>query len=137
MIPSPFWPAVLLPLVLFAVFLVWPWIDAAIRKDWGAHQLLDNPRDVPWRTGVGVAIFIFAFGLTSAGGDDVQARYLHVNITTIVIFYRVFCIIGPILGFFAAYAMANELRERAGVHKAPRIRLRRNVRGGFEEEPLP
>ncbi len=66
-----------------------------------------------------------------------QARYLHVNITAIVTFYRVFCIIGPILGFFAAYAMANELRERAGVHKAPRIRLRRNAQGGFEEEPLP
>ena len=137
MIPSPFWPAVLLPMVLFAVFLVWPWIDTAIRKDHASHQLLDNPRDVPWRTGVGVAIFILAFALTAAGGDDVQARYLHVDITAIVTFYRVFCVVGPILGFFAAYAMANELRERAGVHKAPRIRLRRNVRGGFEEERLP
>jgi ubiquinol-cytochrome c reductase cytochrome b subunit len=137
MIPSPFWPGVLLPIVLFGVFLVWPWIDAAIRKDRTSHQLLDNPRDVPWRTGAGVAMVLFAFGLTGAGGDDVQAKYLHVDITAIVTFYRVFCVVGPVLGFLVAWKMAGELRERRGVHKAPRVRLRRNLKGGFEEEPLP
>ena len=49
-VPSPFWPAVLLPGILFVLLLVWPWIDAAMRKDRASHQLLDNPRDVPWRT---------------------------------------------------------------------------------------
>jgi ubiquinol-cytochrome c reductase cytochrome b subunit len=136
-IPSPFWPAVLLPIALFAVFAIWPWIDAAIRKDRASHQLLDNPREVPWRTGVGAAIVILAVGLTAAGGDDVQAKYLHVDITGIVTFYRVFCVAGPILGFFIAREVAGELRERHGVGKAPRVRLRRNIEGGFEEEPLP
>ncbi|HEX3672381.1 MAG TPA: cytochrome bc complex cytochrome b subunit [Candidatus Cybelea sp.] len=136
-VPSPFWPAVLLPCVIFAVFLFWPWIDAAIRKDRASHQLLDNPREVPWRTGLGVGILIFAFGLTAAGGDDVQARYLHVSIDGIVVFYRVFCIAGPLLGGLIAYAIARELRTRGGVAQAPRVRLRRNARGGFEEEPLP
>ena len=136
-IPSPFWPAVLLPLALFCVFLVWPWIDAAIRKDRSSHQLLDNPRQVPWRTGVGTAVAIFAFALTAAGSDDVQARYLHVDIAQIVIFYRVFCIVGPLLGFVVAYAAASELDQRHGVKKAPRVRLRRNEKGGFTEEPLP
>ncbi len=136
-VPSQFWPGVLLPLVVFAVFAVWPWIDAAIRRDHASHQLLDNPRDVPWRTGVGVGVLIFAFALTAAGSDDVQARYLHVSITAIVLFYRVFCIAGSILGGFVAYVAARELRERAGVHEAPRVRLRRTAKGGFEEEPLP
>jgi ubiquinol-cytochrome c reductase cytochrome b subunit len=136
-IPSPFWPAVLLPIALFVVFAVWPWIDAGIRKDRASHQLLDNPRDVPWRTGVGAAMVIFAFVLTAAGGDDVQAKYLHVDITAIVTFYRIFCVVGPILGYFVAYGLANELRARHGVHKAPRVRLRRNFKGGFEEESLP
>lgn len=136
-IPSPFWPSILLPLVIFAVFLVWPWIDAAIRRDRASHQLLDNPRDVPWRTGLGAAIVVFVFGLTAAGGDDVQAKYLHVDITTIVTFYRVFCVAGPILAFFIGREIARELRERHGVQKAPRVRLRRNAKGGFEEESLP
>jgi ubiquinol-cytochrome c reductase cytochrome b subunit len=136
-IPSPFWPAVFLPFALCALLLVWPWIDAAIRRDRHSHQLLDNPRDVPWRTGVGVGIFLFALGLTLAGSDDVQARYVHLPITSITIFYRIFCFVAPIVGFFIAYAVANELRASGGVQKAPRVRLRRNARGGFEEEPLP
>ncbi|MGC2407512.1 MAG: cytochrome bc complex cytochrome b subunit [Candidatus Cybelea sp.] len=135
-VPSPFWPAVLLPGILFVLLLVWPWIDAALRKDRASHQLLDNPRDVPWRTALGVAILIFALGLTLAGSDDVQARYVHIPITTLTVFYRFFCLVGPVAGFGVAYLLASELRARGGVHKAPRVRLRRNARGGFEEEPL-
>ena len=136
-VPSPFWPAVLLPCAVFAVMLAWPWMDAAIRKDRTAHQLLDNPREVPWRTGVGVAAALFALGLTLAGSDDVQARYVHLPITAITGFYRAFCIVAPIAGFAIAYALARELRARGGVQPAPRVRLRRTASGGFEEEPLP
>jgi ubiquinol-cytochrome c reductase cytochrome b subunit len=136
-VPSPFWPAVLLPLILFTGLVVWPWIDAAIRRDRASHQLLDNPRDVPWRTGLGVAVLLFALGLTLAGSDDVQARYVHLPITSITDFYRIFCIVGPVVGFLTAYAIARELRAAGGVHKARRVRLRRNARGGFDEEPLP
>jgi ubiquinol-cytochrome c reductase cytochrome b subunit len=136
-VPSVFWPAVALPGVLFALLLVWPWIDAALRRDRESHQLLDLPRNVPWRTALGVAIFLFALGITLAGSDDVQARYVHLPIAAITNFYRWFCIIAPILGFVVTYAFAVDLRARAGVQKAPRVRLLRNARGGFEEEPLP
>jgi len=136
-VPSPFWPAVLLPGILFIVLLVWPWIDAALRKDRSSHQLLDNPRDVPWRTALGVALFIFALGLTLAGSDDVQARYVHLPVTAVTQFYRFFCILAPLVGFAIAYALAAELRTRGGVTPAPRVRLRRNASGGFDEERLP
>lgn len=136
-IPSPFWPAVLLPALLFWFFLCWPWIDATIRRDRASHQLLDNPRDVPWRTAAGAAFVTFTIALVAAGSDDVQAKYLHVSIDAIVVFYRVACVIGPVIAFAAAYAMSNELRERRGVQRAPRVRLRRNLKGGFDEEPLP
>ncbi len=136
-ISSPFWPGVLLPAVLFVLLMLWPWIDAAVRHDRRSHQLLENPRDVPWRTAFGVAVLLFALGLTLAGSDDVQARYVHLPITTITDFYRFFCLCAPLAGFAMTYALAAELRARGGVRKAPRVRLRRNARGGFEEEPLP
>jgi ubiquinol-cytochrome c reductase cytochrome b subunit len=136
-IPAPFWPAVLLPSVLVALLLCWPWIDASLRKDHASHQLLDNPREVPWRTALGVALFVFALGLTLAGSDDVQARYVHLPVTTVTNFYRFFCILAPLAGFGITYALARELRVRGGVQKAHRVRLRRNARGGFDEEPLP
>ncbi len=102
-----------------------------------SHQLLDNPREVPWRTGLGVAALLFAFGLTLAGSDDVQARYVHLPITTLTNFYRLFCIVAPIVGFFIAHALARELQREGGVKRAPRVRLVRGATGGFEEKPLP
>jgi ubiquinol-cytochrome c reductase cytochrome b subunit len=136
MIPSPFWPAVVLPGAMFAVLLCWPWIEGAIRHDSRSHNLLDRPRDVPLRTAFGVAVFCFALGLTLAGSGDVQARYIHAPITAITQFYRLFCVLAPIAGFLVTYAVACDLRARGGVQKAPRVRLRRNAEGGFDEEPL-
>ncbi|MBV8198515.1 MAG: cytochrome bc complex cytochrome b subunit [Candidatus Eremiobacteraeota bacterium] len=135
-IPSVFWPAVLLPALVFGLLLSWPWVEAAFTKDRATHQLLDRPRDAPWRTAVGVALLAFAFGATAAGSDDVQARYLHVSIVDVVHFYQAFCLGGPLLAFGLTYVAARELRERRGVGKAGRVRVRRNERGGYEEEPL-
>ncbi len=136
-IPSPFWPAVVLPGALFLFLLCWPWIEAAFTEDKRAHHLLDRPRDNPIRTAIGASVFVFALGLTLAGSGDVQARYVHEPITTITQFYRLFCILAPIAAFFVTLGVAAELKARSGVHKAPRVRLRRNAQGGFEEEPLP
>ncbi len=136
MIPSPFWMAVLLPGVLFIFVAAWPWIEAGWRNDRRSHHLLDLPRNVPVRTAVGAAVFVFCLGLMLAGSGDVQARYVQEPITTITRFYQIFCLIAPIVAFVLAYCICVELRVRAGVHKAPRVRLRRNAEGGFDEETI-
>ncbi|HEY8296501.1 MAG TPA: cytochrome bc complex cytochrome b subunit [Candidatus Baltobacteraceae bacterium] len=135
-IPSPFFPGVLLPLVLFGLLFGWPFIERAITGDRASHQLLDRPRDVPWRTGAGVALFMLALDLTLAGSGDVQARYLHLSVDTINVVYRFGFVVAPILGFIVAFALASELRRRGGVSAAERVRLRRNERGGFDEEKI-
>lgn len=137
LVPSPFFPGLLLPLVLFVILFGWPFIERALTKDRGAHHLLDRPRDVPWRTAFGIALFVLALGLTLAGSDDVQARYLHVSIETLTNVYRWFCIVAPFVAFGIAYAFTNDMRTRGGVHRAPRTRLRRNADGGFDEERIP
>ena len=136
-IPSPFFPGVLFPGVLFGFLILWPFIERAITKDRQPHQLLDRPRDKPWRTAVGVAMFMLALDLTLAGSGDVQARYLHIAVNVINVVYRWGFVVAPLLGFVIAYAFANELRKRGGVHEADRVRLRRNDRGGFDEETIP
>ncbi|MDQ2866694.1 MAG: cytochrome bc complex cytochrome b subunit [Candidatus Eremiobacteraeota bacterium] len=136
-IPSPFWPAVALPSVLFILLIGWPWIEAALCNDRAAHQLLNRPREVPLRTALGVALFVFALGLTLAGSGDVQARYVHEPITAITAFYRVFCIVAPVFAFAVTYAFARNLQSTAGVAQAKRVRLRRNSAGGFDEESIP
>ncbi|MGH7736257.1 MAG: cytochrome bc1 complex cytochrome b subunit [Candidatus Tyrphobacter sp.] len=136
-IPSPFWASVLVPTLMLVLVVLVPWIDKIARRDPKPHQLLDAARDVPARTAAGIAFLVFAGGLTLAGGDDVQARYFHVAVTSIVAFYQGFCTIGVALSFAIAYAIAAELRARHGQKRAPRLRLRRNERGGFDEERIP
>ena len=84
----------------------------------------------------GVALLTFAFGLTMAGSDDVQARYLHLSVEQLTATWRIFTIVGPFVAFAIAYVFARELRRSGGVHKAPRVRLRRNASGGYDEEPI-
>lgn len=136
-IPSPFWSAVLVPLVLLALVFCVPWIDARLRNDRSSHHLLDAARDVPARTAAGVAFLVFTGGLTLAASDDVQARYLHVSVTSIVEFYQGLCVLGTLLAFVITYAIAKELRDHPEILRAPRVRVRRNDRGGFEEERVP
>jgi ubiquinol-cytochrome c reductase cytochrome b subunit len=136
-IPSPFWPAVLLPLVVFGFLISYPWIERAITRDHREHHLLDLPRETPIRTSLGVALLVFAASLTLAGSDDVQARYIHLPITGMTIFYRWFTVVGPMIGFAISYVLCMELRARGGVHKAERVRIRRSASGGFEEEIIP
>ncbi|MBV9271913.1 MAG: cytochrome bc complex cytochrome b subunit [Candidatus Eremiobacteraeota bacterium] len=135
-VPSAFWPAVLMPAVLFTVLLLWPWIEARLRHDRDAHHVLNRPRDVPLRTAFGVAILAFALDVTLAGSGDVQARYLHEPINVITRFYQIGAVAGPFAAFLITLAVANDLRRRGGVHQAPRVRLRRNERGGFDEETI-
>ncbi len=136
MIPSPFWPGIVLPFVIMLGLFAYPFAEALLRRDHKQHHLLDRPRDAPVRTGLGVAFFLFMLGLFLAGGDDVQARYLHLPINDMVWGYRFFCVVAPVVGFWIAYAMAAELKNRGGSHQAERVRLRRTPEGGYEEEPV-
>ena len=54
-IANPFFPGLLIPGLVFTIMYAWPWIDKRIYNDYGPHNLLDRPRDKPFRTGVGVA----------------------------------------------------------------------------------
>ncbi len=136
MIPSPFWPGFLLPMVLMVALFAYPFVEAWLRKDYRQHHLLNLPREVPARTGVGVAFFVFMLGLFLAGSDDVQARYLHLPLPDMVWGYRLFCVFAPAIAFWVTYNIAMGLKRRGGVEHTERIRLLRSPEGGYEEEPV-
>ena len=72
-IPNPFFPAILLPGMTFNMLYVWPFLEAKLLKDREPHNLLNRPRDVPFRTALGVAALAFYAVLFVAGGNDVIA----------------------------------------------------------------
>jgi ubiquinol-cytochrome c reductase cytochrome b subunit len=136
MIPSAFWPGIVLPFAIMIALFAYPFVEAKLRGDRRAHNLLDRPRDMPVRTAIGAAGFVFMAGLLLAGSDDVQARYLHLPIDDMVLGYRIFCIAGPAIAFWIAYSIAAGLKSRGGTHMAERVRLKRTPEGGYEEEPI-
>lgn len=136
MIPSAFWPGLVLPLIIVVVLVGYPFVEAFVTGDRADHNLLDLPREQPARTALGVAFFVFMTGLFLAGGDDLEARYTNLPLEGLVWFYRLFCIFGPMVAFAITYALAGGLKQRGGVHQAPRTRLTRTPEGGFGEEEI-
>ncbi|MBD5657344.1 MAG: cytochrome bc complex cytochrome b subunit [Candidatus Eremiobacteraeota bacterium] len=138
-IPSLFWPGVVMPTIVVAVLVAWPWIDARISGNNVASDVLVPASRAPWRTGVGVGFLFAAIVLTLAAGDDQQALTLHVPITSLLTFYRILLPVGSVAAGFLGAAFARELAARRDMqHGEPEperaVALRRNVRGGFDEE---
>lgn len=135
-LPSALWAGVVLPGAFFTIMLLWPFIERRVTKDDARHELLDRPRDVPWRTGVGVGIVVFAAVLTVAGSNDVLGVALGVPVETMTAILRVALLVGPVAAGYGAYLIARNLRDR-GERPESRIVLRRTDTGGYEEEQSP
>ena len=79
-IPPLFWPTVVLPGILTVVPMLYPFIEARINKDKAAHNLLQRPRDVPARTGLGAMAIAFFVVLTISGANDVIADKFRISL---------------------------------------------------------
>jgi len=136
-IPAIFWPGIALPLLVFAVVIVWPWIDAYATRDARKHHVLEPPSGAPWRVGAGVTLIVAGFVLTLAASDDQQSRSLHVSVTALVTFYRWALPLASLGAGAIAVVLARDVGARAEgrSRKSERVvALRRNARGGFDEE---
>lgn len=74
-IPNPFFPAVLMPGLLFGGPYAVPFIEARFTNDRGEHHVLDRPRDRPLRTAIAVASLAFYLVLL---GSALGLRAQHV-----------------------------------------------------------
>jgi ubiquinol-cytochrome c reductase cytochrome b subunit len=132
-VPNPFFPTVLMPGLFFTVLGLWPWIERRVTKDVAEHNLLNFPRDVPWRTALGTAALTYFVVLTVAGGDDVIAANLGVSIETMTRVLRAAVLVVPAVSYAVALYLARELK-RTGIHPVKRSKIstvRRTREGGF------
>lgn len=109
-VPSPFIPGVVIPGIAFTIMFAWPFIEARVTGDTEEHHLLDNPRDVPVRVGIGVAALLFFLVLTVAGGNDVLAIFFNLSVETITNLLRILIFLIPGLGGYLSYRIAIDLR---------------------------
>ena len=71
-------PALIIPPAFVTLVALYPFIEGWITGDKREHHLLDRPRDVPTRTGIGVAFITFYGLLWIAGGNDLVATHFGV-----------------------------------------------------------
>jgi ubiquinol-cytochrome c reductase cytochrome b subunit len=88
-VPNAFWGGVLFPLVVFGILYLWPWLERKATGDHTFHNVLDRPRDAPWRTAIGVAVVTWVFVVFLAGSADRAYVTFGIRYETLIWVYRV------------------------------------------------
>lgn len=108
---QPFWPAVVLPMLMFAVMLLYPVIEARLTRDRSRHNLLQRPREAPVRMAFGAMAAAFYCVLWFAGGDDVIATTFGINVQALVQIFRVLVFALPAFAYLFTYRVCVDLQR--------------------------
>jgi ubiquinol-cytochrome c reductase cytochrome b subunit len=134
LIPNPFWGGALFPLLVFGALLSWPALERRITGDHRRHELLDRPRDNPWRTAIGMGFLTWVWVPFFAGSTDRIFLQLGISYTGQIWFFRIFAWVAPFIVYQVTRRICEELRDRE-IHplRSWQGRLvRRTGAGGFE-----
>ncbi|HTO01452.1 MAG TPA: cytochrome bc complex cytochrome b subunit [Microthrixaceae bacterium] len=107
-------PAVIVPGAAFTLIYLWPFIEARVTGDHRDHELLDNPRDRPVRTAIGVGGLAFFIVLFLAGSQDILAQKLSVSIPVVTNTFRVLVLVAPIVSGLIAWRVCHQMK---GAHE--------------------
>jgi ubiquinol-cytochrome c reductase cytochrome b subunit len=111
LLPAIFWPAVILPGLIFTPLFLWPWLDWLALRDNRFVNVLQYPSQRPGRMAVGAGFFTFLTVLLVGGGDDVFAKAFGWSLPVLLRTLQVLVIVLPPLVAALTYAIA---RRRSG-----------------------
>jgi ubiquinol-cytochrome c reductase cytochrome b subunit len=124
LVPNPFFGGVLFPTVVFAVLYGWPWIERRITGDHRQHNLIERPRDNPWRTAFGAAFFTWVFTIFVAGAADRILVSVGIPYESQVWFFRGMAVVAPVVMGALTLHVCRELK-RSEAHPLDVVRVRR------------
>jgi ubiquinol-cytochrome c reductase cytochrome b subunit len=111
LVPNPFWGGALFPLLVFGFLFAWPSVERRVTGDDAFHNVLDRPRDNPWRTAVGAAMVTWVFVVFVAGASDRVFVWLKIPYTGQIWFWRVMVFVAPVAVFAFSRRLCEALRE--------------------------
>jgi ubiquinol-cytochrome c reductase cytochrome b subunit len=114
-VPNPFWGGLLFPTVVFGLLFLWPTLDRWLSGDRRRHNLLDRPRDAPWRTGFATAFLTWVFLIFVAGSADRAYVLFGWSYQTQIELYRVLVFVAPVVAFWLARRVCVELLRNEAV----------------------
>ena len=109
LVPNAFWGGALFPLFVFLVLFAWPSLERRVTGDYAFHNLLDRPRDAPWRTALGVAFFTWIFVVFLAGAADRMFVLFGLSYQGQVWAFRVLVWVLPVAVLFVTKRICDEL----------------------------
>jgi ubiquinol-cytochrome c reductase cytochrome b subunit len=109
LVPNAFWGGALFPLFVFLVLFAWPSLERRVTGDYAFHNLLDRPRDAPWRTAIGVAFFTWIFVVFLAGAADRMFVLFGLSYQGQVWAFRVLVWVLPVAVLFVTKRICEEL----------------------------
>jgi ubiquinol-cytochrome c reductase cytochrome b subunit len=112
LVPNPFWGGALFPLLVFSFLALYPALERRFTGDQQFHNLLDRPRDAPWRTALGVAFFTWIFLVFLAGASDRVFIFLGVSYVSQIWVYRVAVFVAPVVALVVTRRLCGELQQK-------------------------
>lgn len=105
-------PGMVVPGILFTALAAYPFIEAWATGDTREHHVLDRPRNVPVRTGIGMAIIFEFVLLAMAGSNDIIATHFQLSLNGITWLFRILFLVGPFLIFMLTKRICLSLQRR-------------------------
>jgi ubiquinol-cytochrome c reductase cytochrome b subunit len=133
-------PIQVLPILMFTVVLLLPFLEAWISGDKREHHLLQRPRDAPTRTAF-LAALMTIYGLFwAAGGNDIIATHMSMSINSITYFMRGAVFVLPPIVFLVVRRWCIGLQRADNdrlLHGYETGIIMRAPDGGYTERHLP
>lgn len=112
LVPNVFFPALLLPTIVFAALYLYPFFDKINSVDHENHNVLRLPYEQPFNTAFGCMAFMFLLILLFAGGDDVIAVATGTSVGTIRSILQLLAITVPEIIFAVVYILCRGAKRR-------------------------
>jgi ubiquinol-cytochrome c reductase cytochrome b subunit len=118
-VPNSFWGGVLFPGAVFTLLYAWPFLERRLSHDHASHNLLQRPRDAPWRTACGAALLSFVFAVFLAGSADRVTVTFGIDYAWQITVYRIVIWVIPIVVLLVTKRVCTELRAGERVSDIP------------------
>src|SRR4051794_13902851 len=133
-------PIQILPVALFTVVLLLPFIEAWVTGDKREHHLLQRPRNAPGRTAF-LAALMTVYGLFwAAGGNDILATHFHWSLNSITYFMRAAVFLLPPVVFVVVRRWCLGLQRADNdrlLHGHESGVIMRSAEGAYSERHVP
>ena len=109
-IPGAFW-VVVVALIMVVLLMAYPFIEKKFTGDDAHHNLLQRPRDVPVRSGLGAMAISFFVLVTISGGNDHVAHFFQISLNAMTWVGRIGLFIVPPIAYFLTYRICVGLQR--------------------------